>query len=47
MRSDLDPFDEYDTKDIWDALQKKGLSATALEKVMGGNLHRVYREVVG
>ena len=32
---------------IWGALKKKGLSERALEKVMGGNLFRVYREVTG
>ena len=32
---------------IWNALGKKGLSARVREKVMGKNLQRVYREVIG
>jgi membrane dipeptidase len=32
---------------VWDGLVKRGLSATDVERVMGTNLHRLYREVVG
>ena len=32
---------------VWDGLKKRGLPETALEKVMGANVLRVYQEVVG
>ena len=32
---------------VWDGLRRRGLSARDLEKVMGANVFRVYKEVVG
>lgn len=32
---------------IWDGLKKRGLGSTDIEKVMGGNFMRVFREVIG
>jgi membrane dipeptidase len=32
---------------VWAGLERRGLSQGALEKVMGGNVHRLYRSVVG
>lgn len=32
---------------VWDGLVKRGLPARDVEKVMGGNLLRLYREVIG
>lgn len=32
---------------VWDGLVRRGLSSGDLERVMGLNLHRLYREVVG
>ena len=32
---------------IWDGLKKKGLSKRKLEKVMGLNNYRIYKEVIG
>jgi microsomal dipeptidase-like Zn-dependent dipeptidase len=32
---------------IWDGLKKRGLSERKLEKVMGQNNYRIYKEVVG
>ena len=32
---------------IWDNLKKRGLSEHELEKVMGLNNYRIYKEVVG
>ena len=32
---------------IWDSLKKRGLSEHELEKVMGQNNYRIYKEVVG
>jgi len=32
---------------IWAGLEKRGLSTAALEKVMGGNIYRLYKEVIG
>ncbi len=32
---------------VWAALERRGLSQAALEKVMGGNVHRLYEAVVG
>ena len=32
---------------VWDGLVKRGLSATDVERVMGTNLRRLYRDVIG
>ena len=32
---------------VWDGLVKRGLSVKDVERVMGTNLHRLYRDVVG
>jgi membrane dipeptidase len=32
---------------VWDGLAKRGLSASDVERVMGTNLRRIYRDVVG
>ena len=32
---------------VWDGLHRRGLSAKDLEKVMGANVFRVYKEVIG
>jgi len=32
---------------VWDGLVKRGLPAADVERVMGGNLFRLYREVIG
>jgi microsomal dipeptidase-like Zn-dependent dipeptidase len=32
---------------IWDGLKKRGFSERELEKVMGLNNYRIYKEVVG
>lgn len=32
---------------VWDGLAKRGLSASHVERVMGTNLRRIYRDVVG
>lgn len=32
---------------VWDGLAKRGLSTADVEKVMGGNIYRLYREVIG
>ena len=32
---------------VWDGLVKRGLATRDVERVMGLNLHRLYREVVG
>ncbi len=32
---------------VWDGLVKRGLATRDVEKVMGGNVYRLYREVVG
>ena len=32
---------------VWDGLVKRGLSAGDVERVMGLNLRRLYRDVVG
>lgn len=32
---------------VWDGLVERGYSEAAIDKIMGGNLYRLYREVVG
>ena len=32
---------------VWDGLVKRGLSAGDVERVMGGNLRRLYQDVIG
>ncbi len=32
---------------IWDGLKDRGLSDDELEKVMGGNVRRIYSETIG
>jgi microsomal dipeptidase-like Zn-dependent dipeptidase len=32
---------------IWDGLKKRGLSEGELDKVMGLNNYRIYKEVIG
>ena len=32
---------------VWDGLVQRGLSPSDVERVMGGNLYRLYREVIG
>jgi membrane dipeptidase len=32
---------------VWAALQKKGYTSRDIERIMGGNLNRLYREVIG
>jgi membrane dipeptidase len=32
---------------VWDGLVKRGLSTPDVERVMGGNLLRLYRDVIG
>jgi hypothetical protein len=32
---------------VWDGLVKRGLSAREVELVMGGNVLRLYRDVIG
>jgi membrane dipeptidase len=32
---------------VWDGLVKRGLRAAAVERVMGGNLLRLYRDTIG
>ena len=32
---------------IWDGLKARGLSDDELEKVMGGNVRRIYEETIG
>jgi microsomal dipeptidase-like Zn-dependent dipeptidase len=32
---------------IWDGLLKRGYKTADADKIMGGNLYRLYKEVVG
>jgi membrane dipeptidase len=32
---------------VWDGLVKRGLSSSDVERVMGRNLRRLYRDVIG
>lgn len=32
---------------IWDGLKKRGHAASRIEKILGGNFYRVYKEVIG
>ena len=32
---------------IWDGLKKRGYKTTEIEKIMGGNFYRVFKEVIG
>ena len=32
---------------IWDGLKKRGHAASKIEKILGGNFYRVYKEVIG
>ncbi len=32
---------------VWSALSRRGLGSAAIEKIMGANLYRLYREVIG
>jgi membrane dipeptidase len=32
---------------VWDGLVERGYSAEAIEKIMGGNVYRIYEEVIG
>lgn len=32
---------------VWDGLKKRGYSEAKVEKVLGGNLFRLYKEVIG